>query len=122
MCGFVGYLSLPNNKNQGTSEEIIRKMSDALIHRGPDSYGFWHSHVDGITGFRRLAIQDTSERGNQPMISASGQYVIVFNGEIYNHLKLRKQVENIQSNYPWKSNSDTETLLACFDLWELVTL
>jgi len=118
MCGFVGYLSLPNNKNQGTSLETIRKMSDALVHRGPDSYGFWHSHVDGITlGFRRLAIQDTSEKGNQPMISASGQYVIVFNGEIYNHFKLRKQVENIQSNYPWKSNSDTETLLACFDLW-----
>ena len=47
-------------------------MSDALVHRGPDSYGYWHSHVDGITlGFRRLAIQDTSEKGNQPMISAS---------------------------------------------------
>lgn len=118
MCGFVGFFSPSNIEGKDSSIQIIKKMSETLVHRGPDSYGTWQSSNNELVfGFRRLAIQDTSVNGNQPMHSKSGQYVIVFNGEIYNHFVLRKEIENIYSNYIWKSNSDTETLLACFELW-----
>ena len=118
MCGFVGFCSSSDPLGKDSSIQIINKMSETLTHRGPDSYGFWQSSNKKLVfGFRRLAIQDVSQKGNQPMHSESGQYVIVFNGEIYNHLLLRKEIESAYLNYNWKSNSDTETLLACFEQW-----
>ena len=112
MCGFAGYLLDINNK-KSYSNSIIREMAKTVSHRGPDSEGFWEDGPEGIVmGFRRLAILDITPNGNQPMISHSGQFIIVFNGEIYNHLSLRKEM-----NHNWLSGSDTETLLRGFDLW-----
>jgi len=97
-------------------------MSDTLVHRGPDDTGAWVDADAGITlGHRRLAILDLSPAGRQPMSSASGRYVIAFNGEIYNHLSLRLTLE--KSGTPgattssWRGHADTETLLAGFDAW-----
>jgi len=118
MCGFTGYLS-SSKIDQLDNLKIIRGMTNSLYHRGPDSEGFWFDSSDGISlGFRRLAILDTSSNGNQPMQSSNGQYVIVFNGEIYNHLDLRKEIETFYSGKKiWFSESDTETILSGFEIW-----
>lgn len=118
MCGFTGYLS-SGQIDKFNNSKIIREMTNSLYHRGPDSEGFWSDSSDGITlGFRRLAILDTSSNGNQPMHSSNGQYVLVFNGEIYNHLDLRKEIEVFYSGKKvWFSGSDTETILSGFEIW-----
>ena len=118
MCGFTGYLSSVQI-DQFNNPKIIREMTNSLYHRGPDSEGFWSDSSDGISlGFRRLAILDTSSKGNQPMQSGNGQYVLVFNGEIYNHLDLRKEIEPFYSEKKvWLSGSDTETILSGFEIW-----
>ncbi|MCW5208341.1 asparagine synthetase B, partial [Desulfobulbus sp. US2] len=97
----------------------IRQMADTLQHRGPDDSGSWLDQECGVgLGHRRLAIIDLSPAGHQPMHSASGRYVIVFNGEVYNHLALRNQLEvNGDQQREWQGHSDTETLLACFEAW-----
>ena len=118
MCGFTGYISSYPMGKFSNNESIIHEMTGSLIHRGPDSEGYWKDSSEGIVmGFRRLAILDTSSNGNQPMISNNGQFVIVFNGEIYNHLILRKEIERIKTNHQWLSGSDTETILCGFELW-----
>ena len=118
MCGFTGYISSYPMGKFSNNESIIHEMTGSLIHRGPDSEGYWKDSSEGIVmGFRRLAILDTSSNGNQPMISNNGQFVIVFNGEIYNHLILRKEIESIKKNHQWSSGSDTETILCGFELW-----
>jgi len=118
MCGFTGYISSYPMDKFSNNESIIHEMTGSLIHRGPDSEGYWKDSSEGIVmGFRRLAILDTSSNGNQPMISNNGQFVIVFNGEIYNHLILRKEIESIKKNHQWSSGSDTETILCGFELW-----
>ena len=118
MCGFTGYLT-SGQIDRSNSPKIIREMTNSLYHRGPDSEGFWSDSSDGISfGFRRLAILDTSSNGNQPMQSSNGQYVLVFNGEIYNHLVLRKEIEAFYSGKKvWFSGSDTETILSGFEIW-----
>jgi len=89
-------------------------MAKALTHRGPDNSGAWIDESCGIAlAHRRLSILDLSPAGDQPMISLSGRYVIVFNGEIYNHLELRRELKNVE----WRGHSDTETLLAGFEAW-----
>lgn len=96
-------------------------MTASLHHRGPDDEGIWLDKRVGVAlGHKRLAVLDLSPAGHQPMISASGRYIIVFNGEIYNHLELRKQfnrlaVDTYRRN-SWRGYSDTETLLAGFEL------
>jgi asparagine synthase (glutamine-hydrolysing) len=103
----------------------IRQMTDMLIHRGPDDSGSWIDEPVGVAlGHRRLSILDLSPAGHQPMISISGRYVIVFNGEVYNHLDLRRELEKIPPGSPlsrggmvWRGHSDTETLLAGFETW-----
>lgn len=109
MCGIAGVVSFYNS-NDHISLNILKNMSDIITHRGPDSEGQWISseHNCGLT-FRRLAIIDLSESANQPMHSNEGRYSIVFNGEIYNHLAIRKELEAKQCKY--KSKSDTETIL-----------
>ena len=120
MCGIAGFLDgrhfIPEE-----AAAIARGMADAVAHRGPDDAGVW---LDGNVGValahRRLAVIDVSPAGHQPMQSTSGRHVIVFNGEIYNHLDLRQQLE---TRFPdacaWKGRSDTETLLAAVDCWGL---
>lgn len=93
-------------------------MTDALSHRGPDDRGTWFDEQAGIgLGHRRLAILDLSPRGHQPMLSRSGRFVLVFNGEIYNHRELRARLTGSPSGPDWLGDSDTETLLAGFESW-----
>jgi len=106
MCGFAGFLG-------GIDNVALARMAAAIIHRGPDSSGVWVDEQAQISlAHRRLSILDLSEAGHQPMVSPSCRYVIVFNGEVYNHLELRKEL-----NCNWRGHSDTETLLAGFDAW-----
>ncbi len=110
MCGFAGIIASEDRFLEGL-DHIIDSMSNTLQHRGPDSSGRW---VDPSTpfafGHRRLSIIDLSEEGNQPMLSADGRYVIVYNGEIYNFPALRSDLE--ASGHTFRGHSDTEVLLA----------
>jgi len=125
MCGIAGIFS-PDSIS--SNERITQKMVGALAHRGSDDAGVWSEQENGISfGHKRLAVVDLSAAGHQPMQSNCGRYVISYNGEIYNHLELRKDLEKsfssgssqIQKNelINWKGHSDTETLLAAFVEW-----
>lgn len=99
---------------------MTRRMADTLIHRGPDDAGVWVDDAAGLAlGHRRLAILDLSPAGHQPMVSVSGRWVIAFNGEIYNHLELRRSLESQGRAPAWRGHSDTETLLAAIEAWGL---
>ena len=119
MCGIAGFLSGSSvTIDTGAATALCRAMTQALPHRGPDDEGHWSEADHGIAlGHRRLAIVDLSPAGHQPMFSASGRYVIVYNGEIYNHLELRQQIEAQGRAPTWRGHSDTETLLAAIDVW-----
>ena len=95
-------------------------MSGALRHRGPDSGGHWIGLGKAIAiGHRLLSILDFSPAGAQPMVSASGHHAIAFNGEIYNHLDLRRELADAGATPAWQGHSDTETLLAAIMHWGL---
>lgn len=113
MCGIVGIAGSQEDK-----ESILRESCRKIAYRGPDSQGVWLS-PEGHVGFGhvRLAIQDLSEQGHQPMPSADQRFMMVFNGEIYNHPELRAQLEKNAQAPAWRGHSDTETLLACFCAW-----
>ncbi|MEP0854540.1 asparagine synthase (glutamine-hydrolyzing) [Trichocoleus sp. DQ-U1] len=97
---------------------IAQKMSETLLHRGPDDGGAWADAAAGIAlGHRRLGIVDLSPQGHQPMVSANGRYIIVFNGEIYNFLDLRRELERL--GHRFRGGSDTEVMLAAFTEWGL---
>jgi asparagine synthase (glutamine-hydrolysing) len=110
MCGIAGIIEYATT-NSGISPELLRAMSDVIAHRGPDDQGQWISPTCRRCGFtfRRLAIIDLSPAGHQPMTTPDGRYTIVFNGEIYNHMDIRRQLE--QRGYQYHSQSDTETIL-----------
>lgn len=113
MCGILGVLGGTNFR-----ESDIRVMLMAIQNRGPDDYGIWINQESEIRfGHVRLSIVDLSEAGHQPMLSQNGRYEIVFNGEIYNHLELRRELNNAHSGIVWRGHSDTETLLAGFEVW-----
>ena len=116
MCGFAGFLcpkGLPRNAEQHT-----RRMIATLAHRGPDDEGIWLDHEAGIAfGHRRLSIVDLSSHGHQPMVSASGRYVLNYNGEVYNFQRLRKELRSL--GHSFRGHSDTEVILAAFDQWDL---
>lgn len=116
MCGLNGFFNAPASGYSATSS--IKKMNDKLYHRGPDAGDSWLDETMGLAlGHRRLAILELSPAGAQPMHSNCGRYVIVFNGEIYNHLQLRQQLNKEGLLLQWKGHSDTETVLACFVAW-----
>ena len=115
MCGLTGFWS---PKTFLESSSIIESMTQTLFHRGPDAGSTWFDVSAGIAfGHRRLAVLELSENGAQPMHSACGQYVLIFNGEIYNHLSLRSELSKQGIVLQWRGHSDTETLLACFSVW-----
>lgn len=118
MCGISGYLSLNRYRNNEEMQTLLQSMGRAILARGPDDAGEWWDSNSGI-GFshRRLSVQDLSPAGHQPMVSASERYVLVFNGEIYNHLELRQCLETEGCAPAWRGHSDTETLLAGFARW-----
>ena len=119
MCGLAGFFAYNNSMSNELGHYWLRKMADPIFNRGPDSEGYWLDQTAGIgLAHRRLAIVDLTPSGHQPMTSPSGRYVIAFNGEIYNHLRLRISLEHEgHLSTPWQGHSDTETLLAGFDVW-----
>ena len=123
MCGLTGFWQ-SKNFSKSAASAIALQMADHIVHRGPDDSGVWVDEDSGIAlAHRRLAIVDLSPAGHQPMVSGSERFVMVFNGEIYNHLGLRDELEKIPSTslskggINWKGHSDTETLLAGFEAW-----
>src|SRR3569833_2571181 len=105
MCGLAGFLQL-GGVDTASATDLIKRMSNSLQHRGPDDFGFWIDEPCGLAlGHRRLAIVDLSPGGHQPMISPSGRYVIAFNGEIYNHLALRRETENAGLSRAWRGRA-----------------
>ena len=117
MCGIAGFLCSQNNSFLKNLKNL-NQIKDILSHRGPDDHGIWYNNEEKIAfGHTRLSIQDLSPAGHQPMTSFNNRYLMVYNGEIYNHLDLRKRLKSLSPNIKWKGNSDTETLLNSFDYW-----
>ena len=114
MCGIAGFV----DQNLSDSELVGNMMIKTLYHRGPDHSAIWKDEELGVMlGHTRLSILDTSAAGHQPMESHCGRYVMIFNGEIYNHLQLRKALSKKGYSVAWRGHSDTETLLAAFSSW-----
>jgi asparagine synthase (glutamine-hydrolysing) len=128
MCGLAGFIG-DNAAHASDWTSLLRRMGDSIAHRGPDDSGVWMDADMGIgLVHRRLSIVDLSSAGHQPMMSATGRFVLVFNGEIYNHLELRKALADAVASpqhfsvqpkvrRSWRGHSDTETLLAGFEAW-----
>ena len=140
MCGFAGFLTTSPHI-YANADAIVTNMVNTIQHRGPDDSGVWIDADAGVAlAHRRLSIVDLSPAGHQPMISANGRYVIAFNGEIYNHVDIRCELErlnhlnplsaqelatltqdsstvNMREKFEWRGHSDTETLLAGFEIW-----
>lgn len=113
MCGIAGFI----DTSVRYPDQVLKGMTDAIIHRGPDDEGHWYDRDYGIAlGHRRLSILDLSPAGHQPMHSISGRYVVVFNGEIYNHSLIRAELEK-QTFINWRGHSDTEVMLEAFEVW-----
>jgi asparagine synthase (glutamine-hydrolysing) len=118
MCGIAGFIAAGADLDVHELNGIAARMTSTLRHRGPDDAGTWADPAAGIAlGHQRLAILDLSAAGRQPMVSASGRYVLVYNGEIYNHQSMRQALGREAGDY--RGHSDTETLLAALDAWGL---
>lgn len=117
MCGITGAMGPASS-----DVETVQRMTAALRHRGPDDCGVWTDQASEIAfGHRRLSIVDLSPNGHQPMASADGRFVITYNGEIYNHVEIRAQLEaaGLAPEKGWRGHSDTETLLQAVTSWGL---
>ena len=115
MCGIAGFISLSNSNNLSSH---ATQMIEQLHYRGPDDKGIWTADNNGIAlAHSRLAIVDLSPAGHQPMESHDERFVLVFNGEIYNHNTIRAELEQEQPALTWRGHSDTETLVAGFSAW-----
>lgn len=128
MCGIAGFIGDPSATPIGEWPIFLRRMGAAIRHRGPDDSGAWVDQDVGVgMVHRRLSILDLSAAGHQPMTSSSGRFIVAFNGEIYNHLEMRAELEcgphsgallgRKGSKPHWRGHSDTETLLAGFAAW-----
>ncbi|MEO0478796.1 MAG: asparagine synthase (glutamine-hydrolyzing) [Planctomycetota bacterium] len=107
MCGIAGLIRCGD-------VDTVQRMTRLMAHRGPDDSGHWSSG-DVVLGHRRLSILDPTPQGHQPMSGPDGEVVIVFNGEIYNHLRLREELA--KKGHRFRTGTDTETLLACWRQW-----
>ena len=115
MCGIAGFLQRTAEVDEPL-ERLAQTMADTLTHRGPDDSGTWADSAAGIAlGHRRLSIIDLSAAGHQPMLSANGRFVVSYNGEIYNHVDLRKELESQGSVF--RGHSDTEVIVEGFAQW-----
>lgn len=116
MCGVAGVFGGSFSPIQ--FERVLKQMGKVIEHRGPDDSGIWFD-CDAFVGLahRRLSILDLSSTGHQPMLSASGRFVMAYNGEIYNHLELREELEKRNRAPDWRGHTDTESLLAAFECW-----
>ena len=118
MCGITGFVNRSGTYSQNELTNIVAHMADRLIHRGPDDSGTWVDENSGVAlGFRRLSIVDLLPTGHQPMLSADGRFVIVYNGEIYNFLELKTELSGMGVSF--KGTSDTEVMLASICQWGL---
>ena len=116
MCGLAGFVNSKLVFKKTEIDEILSSFKSYLKHRGPDADGSWKDEVNRVyLAHTRLSINDLSQNGSQPMCSENEKYALVFNGEIYNHLEIRKKYLN-KFHINWKSRSDTETLLKCIEL------
>jgi asparagine synthase (glutamine-hydrolysing) len=118
MCGIAGFID--SHRGVGNVEATAKAMTERIVHRGPDSDGHWFDAEHGVAlGHRRLAIVDLSPAGGQPMASHDGRYMMVYNGEIYNHNDVRKLVDAAAAprTIAWRGHSDTEVMLEAFSLW-----
>ncbi len=111
MCGIAGFLNLDGEPASGV---LVKRMTDAIIHRGPDGEGVFAEGPTGL-GHRRLSIIDLSPAGHQPMATADGRYVLTYNGEIYNFQELRIELEAL--GYQFRSRTDSEVALNAFAEW-----
>ena len=121
MCGIAGFIGYRDLQTDAV-HAVARRMGKAILHRGPDDSGVWgDDKAQVLLVHRRHSILEVSPAGHQPMVSTSGRFVIVFNGEIYNHQMLRQELEQHPSRKgsSWRGHSDTETLLAGIDAWGL---
>jgi asparagine synthase (glutamine-hydrolysing) len=120
MCGLTGFWQ-PGGFAADAARALALSMAQRIRHRGPDDEGVWVDAERGVAlAHRRLSIVDLSAAGHQPMTSPSERFVLAFNGEIYNHLDLRRELERSHGSIGWHGHSDTETLLAGFDAWGIV--
>lgn len=115
MCGIAGIIC---EDEKPVDAGLVKRMTDIIAHRGPNSEGFYIDRYIGL-GHRRLAIVDLSESANQPMkyVGKNGEYIIVYNGEIYNYIELREVLK--EEGYLFNTHSDTEVILASYDKWGL---
>ena len=117
MCGIAG-LFRPDGGEERELSAIAGHMTDALAYRGPDAVGYWTNAAAGVAfGHRRLSVLDLSPAGSQPMHSDCGRLTVTFNGEIYNHLDIRSELEASGAAPNWRGHSDTETLLCAIRHW-----
>ncbi|MCK5608114.1 asparagine synthase (glutamine-hydrolyzing) [Candidatus Pacearchaeota archaeon] len=118
MCGITGFLDLTSQTISSELHNTVMQMVSTLHHRGPDDVGAWADAETGIAlGHRRLSIIDLTPTGHQPMLSVSGRYVIVFNGEIYNFKILQRELKAL--GHKFRGHSDTEVMLASISQWGL---
>ncbi len=118
MCGLTGFIDFDRSTPDRKLQETAGKMAETLHHRGPDDGGVWSDAEAGLAlGFRRLSIIDLSAQGHQPMLSASGRLVIVFNGEVYNFPELRDELQS--QGVGFRGSSDTEVILEAIEAWGL---
>ncbi len=116
MCGVTGFVDTRSVIAPLPLKEVVVCMADQLVHRGPDRAGAWSDDNHRVAlGHRRLSIIDLSKAGSQPMVSSSGRYVIVYNGEVYNFPDIRADLE--VSNISFKGQSYTEVILEAIDCW-----
>src|SRR5205085_9525743 len=110
MCGIVGFLG-PAGTGASSLTGIAQNMANCLRHRGPDDAGVWTDETVPLAlAHRRLSILDLSPAGHQPMLSHCGRYVMTFNGETYNYLDMRRDLEAAGGAPQWRGSSDTEVI------------
>lgn len=119
MCGITGFLDTRCDRSNAELDAWVTRMADKIVHRGPDSSDTWVDESVGLAlGFRRLAIVDLTPTGRQPMVSSSGRFIMVFNGEVYNYNELR--IELINSGASFRGTSDSEVMVEAIDSWGLI--